>query len=127
MIVGEQSPDTYTEFSQKIEEENRAAIEQIMASAREEAPAVEEGEAPQVLQHGYEIKEPPVPIQEIREEEKKVTVQGVIFGLETKELRTGSTLFTCSITDFPIRCRSKFSAKIKKISKCSICSLTASG
>ncbi|WP_391573956.1 PolC-type DNA polymerase III [Cohnella sp.] len=100
MIVGETSPDTYTEFTQKIEEENRAAIEQIMASAREEAPAVEEGEAPQVLQHGYEIKEPPVPIQEIREEEKKVTVQGVIFGLETKELRTGSTLFTCSITDF---------------------------
>ena len=100
MTVGEANPDTYTEFTQKIEEENRAAIEQIMASAREEAPAVEEGEAPQVLQHGYEIKEPPVPIQEIREEEKKVTVQGVIFGLETKELRTGSTLFTCSITDF---------------------------
>jgi len=100
LAVGEAKPDTYTEFTQKIEEENRAAIEQIMASAREDAPPVEEGEAPQVLQHGYEIKEPPVPIQEIREEEKKVTVQGVIFGLETKELRTGSTLFTCSITDF---------------------------
>jgi len=100
MTIGEPSPDTYTEFTQKIEEENRAAIEQIMASAREEAPAVEEGEAPQTLQHGYEIKEPPIAIQEIREEEKKVTVQGVIFGLETKELRTGSTLFTCSITDF---------------------------
>ncbi|MFC4598980.1 PolC-type DNA polymerase III [Cohnella hongkongensis] len=100
MTVGAPSPDTYTEFTQKIEEENRAAIEQIMASAREEAPPAEEGEAPQVLQHGYEIKEPPVPIQDIREEEKKVTVQGVVFGLETKELRTGSTLFTCSITDF---------------------------
>lgn len=99
LAVGESKPDTYNEFTQKIEEENRAAIELMMASAREEAPA-EQGEAPQVLQHGYEIKEPPVPIQEIVEEEKKITVQGVIFGLETKELRTGSTLFTCSITDF---------------------------
>ncbi|XID95089.1 PolC-type DNA polymerase III [Paenibacillaceae bacterium WGS1546] len=100
LTVGEPSPETYSEFTQKIEKENRAAIEQIMASAREEAPAVEEGEAPQALQLGYEIKEPPVPIQDIREEEKKATVQGVVFGLETKELRTGSTLFTCSITDF---------------------------
>jgi DNA polymerase-3 subunit alpha (Gram-positive type) len=99
LAVGESKPDTYNEFTQKIEEENRAAIELMMASVREEAPA-EQGEAPQVLQHGYEIKEPPVPIQEIVEEEKKITVQGVIFGLETKELRTGSTLFTCSITDF---------------------------
>ncbi|MFC5472055.1 PolC-type DNA polymerase III [Cohnella suwonensis] len=99
MTVGETKPDTYNDFAQKIEQENRAAIEQIMASAREETP-VEEGEPPQVLAHGYEIKEPAMPIQEIREEEKKVTVQGAVFGLETKELRTGSTLFTFSVTDF---------------------------
>ncbi|WP_256761336.1 PolC-type DNA polymerase III [Cohnella sp. WQ 127256] len=99
LTVGETSPETYTEFTQKIEQENRDAIEQIMASAREETP-VEEGEAPQVLQHGHEIKDVAVPIQEIQEEEKRVTVQGVIFGLETKELRTGSTLFQCYITDF---------------------------
>ncbi|BBI34399.1 PolC-type DNA polymerase III [Cohnella abietis] len=99
LAVGEVSPETYTEFAQKIEQENRDAIQQMMASVREEAPVVE-GEAPQVLQHGYEIKDPALPIQEIREEEKKVTIQGVIFGLETKELRTGSTLFQCYVTDF---------------------------
>ncbi|MFC5401976.1 PolC-type DNA polymerase III [Cohnella soli] len=99
MTVGETTPDTYNDFTQKIEQENRAAIELMMASVREEAP-VEEGEPPQVLAHGYDIKEPAVPIQEIREEEKKVTVQGAVFGLETKELRTGSTLFTFSVTDF---------------------------
>src|SRR6202022_1713835 len=89
----------YTEFNQKIEQENREAIELLMASAREEAPVLE-GEAPQLLQHGYEIKESPVPIQQIREEEKKVTIHGVIFGLETKELRTGSTLFQFYVTDY---------------------------
>jgi DNA polymerase III subunit alpha, Gram-positive type len=99
LVVGETRPETYTEFTQKIEQENREAIEQLMASAREEAPAFE-GEAPQLLQHGYEIKEPPVPIQQIREEEKKVTIHGVIFGLETKELRTGSTLYQFYVTDY---------------------------
>lgn len=99
LIVGQARPEAYTEFTQKIEQENREAIEQIMASVRDEAP-VEEGEAPQVLQHGYEIKEPPIPIQQIREEEKKVTIHGVIFGLEVKELRTGSTLYQCYVTDY---------------------------
>ncbi|WP_239616977.1 PolC-type DNA polymerase III [Cohnella mopanensis] len=100
LTVGETTPETYNEFTQKIEQENRDAIEQLMASVREEAPAEEGGEPPQILAHGYEIKDQAMPIQEIREEEKKVTVQGVIFGLETKELRTGSTLFQCYITDF---------------------------
>lgn len=99
LVIGESNPDTYTEFAEKIQQENREAIEQMMASVREETP-VAEGEAPQVLQHGYEIKEQAVPIEQIREEEKKITIQGVIFGLETKELRTGSTLFQCYITDF---------------------------
>lgn len=99
LVVGELKPDTYTEFAEKIQEENRVAIEQMMASVREETPVIE-GEAPQILQHGYEIKEQAVSIEQIREEEKKVTIQGVIFGLETKELRTGSTLFQCYITDF---------------------------
>jgi DNA polymerase-3 subunit alpha (Gram-positive type) len=99
LVVGETRPETYTEFTQKIEQENREAIEQLMASAREETPVVE-GEAQQVLQHGYEIKEAPVLIQQIREEEKKVTIHGVVFGLETKELRTGSTLYQCYVTDY---------------------------
>lgn len=99
LVVGESRPDTYTEFTEKIQQENREAIEQMMASVRDEIPVVE-GEAPQILQHGYEIKEQAIPIEQIREEEKKVTIQGVIFGLETKELRTGSTLFQCYITDF---------------------------
>jgi DNA polymerase-3 subunit alpha (Gram-positive type) len=99
LAIGESRPDTYTEFTEKIQQENRVAIEEMMASVRDEAPVIE-GEAPQVLQHGYEIKEAAVSIEQVREEEKKITIMGVIFGLETKELRTGSTLFQGYITDF---------------------------
>ena len=32
----------------------------------------------------------PVPIQEIQDEEKKITIQGAVFGLDRKELRNGN-------------------------------------
>lgn len=99
LTVGEARPEIYTQFTQKIEQESREAIEQLIASAVEQTP-VAGGEQPQVLQHGYEIKEDPVPISSIVEEEKKATIQGVVFGLESKELRTGSTLLTFNVTDF---------------------------
>jgi DNA polymerase-3 subunit alpha (Gram-positive type) len=98
LAVGESKQEVYEQFTQKIEQESREAIQMLIASSREEAPAA--AEAPQTLQYGYEIKDEPVPIQQIRDEEKKVTIQGVVFGLEVKELRTGSTLFMFNVTDF---------------------------
>ena len=35
---------------------------------------------------GYDIKEVPTPLKNIQEEEKKMTVQGTVFGLDVKEL-----------------------------------------
>ncbi|WP_202078016.1 PolC-type DNA polymerase III [Bacillus sp. YIM B00319] len=49
---------------------------------------------------GYKIKTDPVPIQQIMEEERKICVQGQIFNVETKELRSGRTLLIFSITDY---------------------------
>jgi DNA polymerase-3 subunit alpha (Gram-positive type) len=98
MLAGESRQEAYEEFQQKIQQENGEAIQQLMASAREESSAG--GDAPQVLHHGYEIKDEPVPIQRVSEEEKKVTVQGTVFGLDVKELRSGSTLYQFYVTDF---------------------------
>ena len=67
------------------------------------------------VEHGYEIKDAAVPIQEIQEEEKKVTIQGRYLRLETKELRNGSTLYTFNLTDFTDSLSSKIFGKIKKI------------
>ncbi|MBW5444535.1 PolC-type DNA polymerase III [Cohnella sp. CFH 77786] len=98
LAVGESRQEVYDEFQQKIREENGQAVQQLMATVQTEAPPA--GDAPEVLQHGYEIKDEPVPIQQVQEEEKKVTVQGTVFGLEVKELRTGSTLYQFNVTDF---------------------------
>ncbi|GJM71420.1 hypothetical protein HMSSN036_36360 [Paenibacillus macerans] len=55
-----------------------------------------------------------MPIQDIQDEEKKITVQGTIFGLDRKELRNGNTLFTFNLTDFTDSLAMKLFAKNKE-------------
>ncbi|WP_276352464.1 PolC-type DNA polymerase III [Cohnella caldifontis] len=115
LTVGEFKQEAYEEFQQKIQEENGQAIQQLMASAAMEAPP--EGDAPEVLQHGYEIRDEPVPIEQIRDEEKKIAIQGTVFGLEVKELRSGSTLYQFFVTDFTDSIAVKVFGKTKEDNK----------
>lgn len=96
----EASNAEYEKFAQRVVEEERSVIEEIMTFADQEAetPEVPEGELKLMI--GYDIKEPPVPLKDVLEEEKKVTVQGLIFGLDKKELKNGNTLFEFKLTDF---------------------------
>ncbi|MFF2014810.1 PolC-type DNA polymerase III [Paenibacillus sp. NPDC058177] len=105
----------FEEFQQKLQQEQREFIEQMMTEVEPES-VVDEGDPNEVvkLQVGYDIKEPPVPLVEIQDEEKKITIQGTIFGLESKELRNGSTLFTFFITDFTDSLQMKMFAKNKE-------------
>jgi DNA polymerase-3 subunit alpha (Gram-positive type) len=124
LTVGEAKPELYEEFAQKIQQEEREAIQQMMAEAREETAAAN-AEAPPALQYGYEIRDEPTPIENIREEEKKVVVQGVVFGLETKELRNGNTLYQFNVTDYTDSISVKMFGKSKEDNK--VLSLLANG
>nr|WP_083180133.1 PolC-type DNA polymerase III [Paenibacillus yonginensis] len=114
--TGENSAEAFEEFQQRVMEENREAIQQLMESVEQEIAlesAEEDGEEVK-LQIGYEIKDQPVPLQNIQDEEKKATIQGTIFGLDSKELRNGSTLFTFYLTDFTDSLQMKMFAKNKE-------------
>ncbi|SDW26664.1 PolC-type DNA polymerase III [Paenibacillus sp. CF384] len=112
MIVGESNQEVYEQFAQKREQEEREVIQAMMTSPTvSEEPQLDEGEVRLVV--GYDIRDAPVPIMNIIEEEKKVTVQGAVFGLEEKELRNGSTLFTFNVTDFTDSIAMKMFAKTK--------------
>lgn len=113
--VSETSQEEYVQFAKQIEEEEKVVTQEIMQSVRqEEAAAAEVQEADVQLMVGYEIKDMPVPIMEVIDEEKKITIQGAIFGLEMKELRNGSTLFTYNLTDFTDSIMMKSFAKTKE-------------
>ncbi|WP_026342276.1 PolC-type DNA polymerase III [Paenibacillus fonticola] len=112
--TGENSAEAFEEFQQRIVEEERDFIQQMMESMAAEAPPEDDvGEAVK-LQIGYDIKEQPVPLQEIQDEEKKITIQGTIFGLDRKELRNGNTLFIFNLTDFTDSLQMKLFAKNKE-------------
>lgn len=125
MQAGEGNQEALEQFQQKKLEEEREVIQRMMESMEAEMPPADEEEGDVRLQFGYEIKEQPVPIQEIQDEEKKVTLQGTIFGLDSKELRNGSTLFTFYLTDFTDSLQMKMFAKTKEDLK--ILSLLANG
>jgi DNA polymerase III, alpha chain, Gram-positive type len=115
MTVGEPRQEVYDQFMQKIEQEEREAIQQLMADAQAEAASSGgDGEEAVRLAVGYDIKEDPVPIMNVQDEEKRITVQGAVFGLDVKELRNGSTLFTFNVTDFSDSLAMKMFAKTKE-------------
>ncbi|MGG4212249.1 PolC-type DNA polymerase III [Paenibacillus sp. FSL L8-0638] len=123
--VGESNQEALQQFQEKKMQEEREVIQQMMESMESEMPPLDEEEGDVRLQFGYDIKEPAVPMQDIQDEEKKVTLQGTIFGLDSKELRNGSTLFTYYLTDFSDSLQMKMFAKTKEDLK--ILSLLANG
>lgn len=112
--VAENNEEAFEEFQQRIAEEEREVIQRMMESMEAEAPPEEDDGEAVKLQIGYDIKDQPIPLQELQDEEKRVTIQGTIFGLESKELRNGNTLFTFYITDFSDSLQMKLFAKNKE-------------
>ena len=113
------------QFQAQKKVEERQVIEQMMSEVTEMEAPEDEDQGDVRLQMGYEIKEPAVPMQDVQDEEKKITLQGSIFGLDRKELRNGNTLFTFYLTDFTDSMQMKMFAKTKEDVK--ILSLLANG
>lgn len=114
--LAESNQEVYEQFMEQIEQENNEAIQQLMAavpSEPEEEPAAD-GEEPVRLAIGYDIRDEIVPLMNVVDEEKKIAVQGMVFNLDVKELRNGSTLFTFNLTDFTDSLAMKVFAKTKE-------------
>ncbi|MBM7837683.1 DNA polymerase-3 subunit alpha (Gram-positive type) [Alkalihalobacillus xiaoxiensis] len=99
-ISVEQSTEAYDEFIRKREEEDHSKVVEAML----EKKRVDDEMSKQVknanLSMGYTIKEDPVPLEAIVDEERRITVQGYVFATDIRELRSGRTLLTFKITDY---------------------------
>ncbi|MGY3713885.1 PolC-type DNA polymerase III [Sutcliffiella cohnii] len=88
---------------QKMQEDSEKALAAVTEMQKKDAQpdAADVPSGPIMI--GYEIKndnELFKTLDEITEEERKVVVQGYVFDVETKELRSGRTLLTLKITDY---------------------------
>ncbi|WP_438350175.1 PolC-type DNA polymerase III [Paenibacillus sp. FA6] len=113
LAVGDTGKEAIKEFEQKKIQEEREVVQHMMNSIEAESRSFDENSDDVRLHVGYDIKEQPVSIQDIQDEEKKVTIQGAVFGLDRKELRNGMTLFMFNLTDFGDSMQMKMFAKTK--------------
>lgn len=84
---------------QKQEEDHNKVVEAMLEKKKQQDQASELGSNKKVAV-GMAIKDAPVPMEQIIEEEKKITVQGYVFHAETRELKSGRVLLTFKITDY---------------------------
>ncbi|MFX3624656.1 MAG: PolC-type DNA polymerase III [Ectobacillus sp.] len=87
-------------FREQKEQEDREKVIQAMEEVAKKEQEETVDNQPLVI--GYLIKgdEEITLLRDIQEEEKRKTVQGYVFDVETKELRSGRTLLTFKITDY---------------------------
>jgi DNA polymerase-3 subunit alpha (Gram-positive type) len=99
LSTADSNTQAYARFAEQIGQEERTAVQQMTAICPDVSDS-RDIQAAAKLVYGYDIKDQPIPLKDIKEEEKKVTIQGVIFGLDVKPLRNGSTLYQYNVTDY---------------------------
>lgn len=112
--LNESKDEVYEQFMKQIEEEEREVTVNLLTAVEQEAQAADESAGELKLMIGYEIKDQAVPLQDVQDEEKKIVIQGTVFGLDVKELKNGSTLFIFNVTDFSDSIMVKAFAKTKE-------------
>ncbi len=101
VTVVKQSSQEFQQFLEQKEQEDHSKMLAAMIEKQKLENKVEKiTQSSEALTIGYPIKDEIISIETIQDEEKKVTIQGYVFDVETRELRSGRTLLTCKITDY---------------------------
>lgn len=103
VFVADETDENLKAFMEQRQEEERALVQVVMEAQAEKEKGTSQdskAEAITTLVIGYEIKEDAVPIHDIKEEERRIVVQGTVFNAELKELKSGRHLLTFNITDY---------------------------
>ncbi|MEW9667671.1 PolC-type DNA polymerase III [Ammoniphilus sp. 3BR4] len=98
-----ESEEDYQAFlEQRMQEDRSRAMEALIETEKEK----EKGDSSTLAEAnvefliGYKIQDEPSPIQQIVEEEKRITIQGQVFASEIRELKSGRSLLTFRVTDY---------------------------
>ena len=84
---------------QKALEDQEMAMKTVQEMAKREQHK-QNGDPSQPLMLGYQINDEPLPMENIIEEERRVTVQGYVFAVDIRKLRSGRSLLIIKATDY---------------------------
>ncbi|UOQ47839.1 PolC-type DNA polymerase III [Gracilibacillus caseinilyticus] len=87
-------------FQQEKAMEDRKKVEEAFKQQEKRAQESKQETDTGPVQLGYPIKEQPVPMRDIFEEEKSIVFQGYLFDADIRELRSGRHLLILKVTDY---------------------------
>lgn len=102
-IAAEESNQEYEQFLKaKQKEDEERGLQALVDMQKREENVVDGVEDSGPLMIGLTIRDDSDfrKLEEITDEERRITVEGYVFAAETKELRSGRTLLTFKITDY---------------------------
>lgn len=102
IFVSEQEVQKFRE--QKLAEDQERAMQALIEMEKKDKESDEDQAPSGPLVIGYQIKdnEEIRTLDSIMDEERRITVQGYVFDVETRELKSGRTLCIFKITDYTI-------------------------
>src|SRR5690625_1146931 len=88
------------EFKEQTAKEDQKIVMQTIKEKekRDEDRLNNEQNKPFML--GYKIQDEPIQMEDIQEEERRVTIQGYVFSVDVRELRSGRSLLIVHATDY---------------------------
>ncbi len=95
-----ESKQEFEKFVEQRDQEDHSKVVEAILEKKKLEQQTEKEISGKALVLGYPIKDDPIPLEAIVDEERRVTVQGYVFDAETRELRSGRTLLTFKITDY---------------------------
>jgi len=98
-ITIERNEEELNNFRKQTEKEHEAFVRQIQKNQKTKEKQTSK-ERPSEFVIGSSIHEEPVRLEQIVEEEKRMTVQGYVFSKEVRDLRSGRQLLLLKITDY---------------------------
>ena len=92
--------EEFEQFVKKREEEDHSKVVEAMLEKKKAEEQAAKEFSGKSLTIGYPIKDEAIPIEGIVDEERRITIQGLVFDSEIRELRSGRSLLTFKVTDY---------------------------
>ncbi|MBB6452886.1 DNA polymerase-3 subunit alpha (Gram-positive type) [Salirhabdus euzebyi] len=120
----QQSEEDMKRFVEMKQQEDHSLMQKAIKDNEEKARKQDSSENEGPFMFGYPIQDEPTKMKEIQEEERKITIEGYVFNVEIRELRSGRHLLMAKLTDYTDSIQVKIfsngdsdAEKFKKLSK----------
>lgn len=94
------SMEDIQKFREQTALEDQHIVKQAVKDKEERAKKEEKAQKDSPLILGYPINDEPLEMKEILEEERRITMQGYVFDVDIRELRSGRHLLILKVTDY---------------------------